>query len=258
MTIPEMVRFFDEQAQENSRWVASHAQAGNLPMVEVNQTFYLSNMLTSALVQWRARLGSPSETMAQLVEGTSGFLAVLERLSPNNPAWKRFCFEVVDYAKILLGASVDADALRSCLPESMPSDRELGSHSLGERLPDMAVILRLVTGEKWPLWDALIEKRSSRKMLRLWSENYRAYWDLIGKAEVKDVAAVGETALRISEMFDRRERNPYYANGLPYEGGGPHNDIVVDFRLAAILRHCGHRGIEPPLPEGFAHRWPKA
>jgi len=47
---------------------------------------------------------------------------------------------------------------------------------------------------------------------------------------------------QLEKLFLKRKKNPYYSGGELTEGGGPSNDVTVDYRLGAILKFKSFKG----------------
>jgi hypothetical protein len=64
------------------------------------------------------------------------------------------------------------------------------------------------------------------------AETFGAYWDLLDSVEAIDPAGAGDWTARAAILYSKRGKDSYYAGGIEYEGGGPDNRNMVDFRLA--------------------------
>lgn len=75
---------------------------------------------------------------------------------------------------------------------------------------------------------------------------YEAYFHLI---DLDASSAEVDKGLPIAEAnYAARRKDSYYSGGPDIEGGGKYNDMVIDYRLAAVIKY---RGID----RDSVHRW---
>ncbi len=144
------------------------------------QNEVVKDLLTSGMIQWRAKLAHPPKSFRQAAADSEEYLSTLAMLGPTREGWKHFHFELVDYVRVLLGDEVDTDHLRNCLGTILPNEHELKNLFLADRFLDMAVLLRMLTGETWLLWDTVLARHATKKRRRLLVATYSGYWNLIG------------------------------------------------------------------------------
>jgi hypothetical protein len=257
MTPEQMAAFYQEQAEASPEFLAAARHNRDFHLLVLNQGVFVKGALISGMIRWRHRLGDPRPVFRLAVEGSAGFLTDASEVDASQTPWKHFSFELVDYVRVLLGEPVNGEFVAGCLGERLPDKHEFDDLHLGDRFLDMAVLLKLATGLRWRLWGDLLQRRAANRRAALVAETYRAYWDLLDSVEAGDAAQAAERAAWSATLYAKRKKDPYYAGGIEYEGGGPYNESVVDFRLAAIIRAArALAGLDVSLPPQFVHRWP--
>jgi hypothetical protein len=253
MTPNEAAAFYEEQAEESARFAQAARENRDFHLLVLNQKQFIAEALTSGLVRWRRRVGDPRPVFRRAVTGSATFLAEGTEVDPSQMPWKHVWFELTDYLRTLLGEPVDGPFLAQCLGDRLPDKQEFDDLGLGDRFAGLAVVLRLATGRAWPLWHELLDRRAQNKRAALFVQTYAGYWDLLDAIEAGDAREASERALQLGSLYAKRKRDPYYSGGIQFEGGGPDNDDVLDFRLAAILKSASARGLS--LPPQFVHQW---
>jgi len=85
-----------------------------------------------------------------------------------------------------------------------------------------------------------LAKLYKSKRYLLAAQTYNLYFDVLNCSEetlkVQDVIVIAE------KLYRKRASNGFFSGGNAIEGGGPDNDIVVDYRLAAILKKINYQG----------------
>jgi hypothetical protein len=75
------------------------------------------------------------------------------------------------------------------------------------------------------------------KRQALGARSYKTYFDMleidVASANAGDTIALAET------NYTARRKDAFYSGGHDIEGGGQDNDVAIDYRLSAILKHKG-------------------
>jgi len=69
----------------------------------------------------------------------------------------------------------------------------------------------------------------------------------------EDAEKVEPIVRQLEKLFLKRKKNPYYSGGELTEGGGPSNDVTVDYRLGAILKFKSFKGSLYIVEMGLIH-----
>lgn len=120
-----------------------------------------------------------------------------------------------------------------------------------ERAADVLLgfkIIEALAGRPWrDGFEDLITELGSKKRQLLAAHTYRTYFDLLNAKEQGEevIAPLIEEA---ESNYAKRKRDAFYGGGFAFMGGTDDNPYVVDFVLAAIMKHLGWTGES-------IHRW---
>ena len=174
MTPEQSAAFYQEQAESYPASIAAAKERRDFCLLTQNQGLFVKCALTSGIMRWRHGLGGPRPMFGLAVEGSTGFLADAAAVDPSKAAWKHFPFELVDYLRLLLGEPIDGGFVAGCLGDSLPEKHEFENLHLADRFLDMAVLLKLVTGRRWPRWGELLGLRAAKRRTALVAETFGA------------------------------------------------------------------------------------
>lgn len=224
MTSEQMIAFFSEQAAVFRKAAQAARDSSNyqLAALNIHQTF--KDYLMAGLIQWRTGSESPAAFIGDAVHAVTDGLWVLS--SFGNPfAGSEIPVEQASICAFLIGLEGPV-----CSGMVLNSDRRLDS------------IIADALLDKWeqPAWDSAMAELRAIKGSRLAVETYAAYHNLLF-SRPKDASR--EDWVRSCEvLFKRRAKDGFYGGGDQTYGGGPDNNFIVDYRLAAILKKIGYDG----------------
>ncbi|MCB1599178.1 MAG: hypothetical protein KDI66_04070 [Xanthomonadales bacterium] len=121
----------------------------------------------------------------------------------------------------------------------------------GDRYLDALITLRLGGNKCKAEWEGALDRLRYNKRARLCVDTYAGYSAVLDAAENGDLAAAMTNAGKVGELFGRRRRDAFYAGGPANAGGGPANEYVFDYQLAAIQRFY----FASPAPGAEMHWW---
>lgn len=247
--LKQFARDYDRIAATNETWLES---AGEPPdreaavrCLSVGRTCF-DNLLLLAKIQWRHDLADPRPALGRIA-ALAGRLAGLARHFASDELVRvPFPFPSAAFAVRLLEESVP-EPIRRALPRGKTLDM-----FFHERVPDALLLKALYSGRKPTGWDALLgELRAARN--DLYADTYACLMGIVlstAKGRFTEALALVEEADR---LYPRREKDmPNFANS---DGGGPFNDLMVDHRLAAVIRHCFAAQPSALAPLHTIHRW---
>lgn len=244
MTVPEMETFFAEQAEMFSAAVAGAEASKRYDLAATNLMASMSAWLMRGLLRWRRQAGSPESDIASAVDVAARAAVVLPSLDVSRRPGASFDFGV----PLLLGHLIgrDGEELRTALS---------GSEDAVLPTPLDVALADVLCGRETP--ESLIDQTRSRaaeKRHGLLKATYDCYSRMLAAAAAGDVAALRAACADAATFFERRRRDSFFSGGRDFDGGGPDNALVVDFRLAAVILRCemsfGVEGIG-----GEPHRW---
>jgi len=112
---------------------------------------------------------------------------------------------------------------------------EMDNRMKGDRLLDALLGGVLLGGDKITARDAALPLMQSLSS-NLAKKTYHLYLGLL-LGEISDAEGVKEG----EALFSARKKDRFFSGGDVIEGGGKENEIVVDFRLGAILKKIGSK-----------------
>lgn len=208
---------------------------GNYAQVYQNLCMALEDHFDIALLRWR-RGESPVADMKAALATSKDMLAAItdwqlddETLNGYGDVWN-----LVSYISYLLGQQVE-----------LPEQRLVGIRKdLSENAADVALDYNVMDALEGREWRGGITEQMGRLAMKkrqmLAVETYKIYFELLDSTDNAERTAA---LVRLAEAnYKRRARDSFYGGGPTYMGGGPDNPYVVDFVLAAILKHLKWSG----------------
>lgn len=232
MTTSQMLEMFREASERGANFGPDAVRHGNWPIAIFNNNTESRGHFMRALIGWRTgELDPRADLEATVAAAERG----VELVRSNDVGPLRAMLHPVPgaYAALLTGAPAPAvfDEFRRYEvwppPKGLSPDRSL----------DAALVAALTRNVEPDLAEALaaLERRSRTRLL---AETFGTYFEL-ARLDPRAAEPAAVLARRAAQLFERRGRNAYYAGGIDYEGGGPDNPYVPDFRLAAIWQARG-------------------
>ncbi len=204
-------------------------------MLSTMEVFVCNTM--AGLIVWRHDFGDPTEQIAAAV-GVAADLVANPPAGATDLLWQAFPLSCVPYLAQLVNR--DSARFMECLPSPEQALRRPRSV---ETYLDSALLLAFYGAASPP--DSWLDKLP--RPLALVGDTYRCYRRILTAPSQKHASLVQEA----EDLYRRRARNAYCSGGLQIYGGGPDNEHVVDFILAAILKRIGASS----LSEVHGWRW---
>lgn len=207
---------------------------GDYPLAYRNMARSLEKRFDTGLLRWRrgespvADLKTALAISAEMRAAISDWQLDDETLNGKGHAWN-----LVRYISLLLNQ-----------PVALPEERLVRVREDRSQYADVALdyhILDALEGREWRHGLAEpLERLAAKKRQMLAVETYRTYFDLLEADGDEERTQILVKAAE--DNYKKRARNSFYGGGPTYMGGGPDNPYVVDFTLAAILKHIGWSG----------------
>jgi len=249
----EMIAFFEQQATmfTTAARKADESHHYQLALDDLSEAYYAHLMV--GLLKWRQRSSDPSEDIGRTIDTAKESFVVRQGFGSISGLWHNNHAASAMLLKGLLDGEIEDTILRDGLP-GMSQWGLCPLDSIGLVL-DAALIWAVRNGLRPHGWDEVLNRIRPKKRLALLLDTYANYMTLIEESWLKTVDRILDTAHAGHRLFERRRRSSYFSGGRQTEGGGLDNSLVVDYRLAALLRWCPPSCIEILDQEAFPHLW---
>jgi hypothetical protein len=222
-TPAEILALQKEFAERSSRAFEStrHRDAS---LAAMNLGHALDSFLMEGLIRWRCGIGSPVDPFKK---GIAFFRQGLDKLQLATIApairERNLPLEKASFMSFLVGETMFA-----------PTAITLAA----DRLLDVLLVLGLSDAWDDAAWETGVGQLKKLKGTALAIETYSNYRHLLRHANDGDIESAVATG---TNLFQKRKSNGFYSGGVSTCGGGPDNDIAVDYELAAIMKKVGCR-----------------
>ncbi len=230
MTPSEMIAFFGERSKQAQRGMAVALSSKNYHLAAFNCRQGFKCRLMKALIQWRMGI-DPSDSLSNVVQGLSDDWAMVAEIGGDDAKLSDIPSELAAFPAYLIGKPCSIGGTCDGLE--------------GDRLLDV-VMGDWLRADSWndQWWDQGMNqlRRIGSDLAVRTHDLYKAIANA-GPSELPRLLQEGEL------LFARRRTDSYFSGGDQTEGGGRDNDVTVDYRLAALLKHAGF------VDAGQVHVW---
>lgn len=231
MTSTEMIDFFGTGLERSQNGIVIGKQKGNFHLVSLNYRQGFKCRIMQGLICWRIKEGSPVQYFSNAVDIANTAVEDLRSLGSKNIA-DDFYIEIASIISSLVNKPFE---LPQYSPKGIVFDRLLSfelTHSLHGKNNEAE-------------WNSITNSQKPNKRISLCLETYKIYHELIFNKDKNKTAVLVKQA---EELFLKRKNDSFYSGGGGIEGGGPDNNVTIDYRLAAILKFISYDG-------GTMHKW---
>lgn len=239
----EQIEFSVREADDCRAAVDEMTALGRWELVRVNLSGAFENSLYAALVACRLDDNRAPLFQRQALDVARRAETSLYGLPDKTVSPASFCFEAANMLGLLRTRhSTDLIPLKIALADIRPfSNRQL-SVLLYERLTGMPPSMD---------WDRAVAQLAAKKRSKLAAETYSCYGRIMHAAGEGQIELAMKESRNAASLFAKRAADPFYQGGPSIAGGGPSNDFVIDYELAAIQR----RYFESAAPGAEVHWW---
>ena len=239
MTPTEMIEFYREQVKLFTRPLLDPAATSDYSHNALRFEAASWSQMMVALMRWRLNEGNPAPELGRTLTLAQEAAERLENLGPGQPHWKSYNFALGIFAGIILNSKAP-----SSLTQHLPDLTEFCNPTADTICPllDAALCQSISSQEPVGAHQQLLDFTSDRERLRLLHDTYSLYFQLI--SEGRAGTSCQETVSQLDTLFSKRRSDEFFAGGIDTDGGGPDNDLVVDYRLAAIIRFASIPSVE--------------
>ncbi|MCO6045268.1 hypothetical protein NG895_15255 [Aeoliella sp. ICT_H6.2] len=198
---------------------------GNYQLAAFNCEQAFESRLMQGLITWRSG-DNPTQYFEQAISRFAQDWQTLQEIDSKSPKLSDARYEQVYFVAYLVDQPLPFSA-QSNAAEAMQCDRRLDA-ALGQWLFD---------GWDASLWNSGMEELK-RKGSPLAVETYSFYRQVM-ETTMQDLPELEATA---DQLFRRRKKDGFFSGGVRTSGGGPDNDVTVDYRFAALAKRVGYAG----------------
>ncbi|RZT75653.1 hypothetical protein EV678_2839 [Azospira oryzae] len=220
MTPQESLVFFATQVQRSSNGLAVAHASRNWQLAALNYRQIFKCHLMRGLISWRIHQ-NPKEHLCNAISVAAEGIRTLRSLSQSLNAEESLPVAKAALLACLTGENFDTTDI---VAETWACDSQLD-------------LLLATSNPNDSKANVLIASLREAKRTSLAAETYQNYFDILASAgdseKIEDLTNEGEV------LFAKRARDSFFAGGDQTEGGGPDNNLVVDFRLAVALKRAG-------------------
>ncbi len=234
MTPKEIIENREAGFQRALKGLSIGLETGDSFLVIFNYEQYFIDKLMQGLITWRIDAGSPKKYFNDAIAIANETIQYTKTVTPDFNVAKKFPFEIAG----LLAFIIDEPYVS---PEIDPKGVAF------DRLLRYELVKSLHGAQNEKEWDTLLAPEKDKKRTQLAFNTYTVYKNMIFHPDNSEIDAFvneGET------LFRKRSRNAFYDGGPEYCGGGPYNDVSIDFELAAVMKFVGYSG-----PSMHRYRW---
>jgi hypothetical protein len=232
MNCDRQYAFFLEQS-ECSRNALIHAEEiCNGHLLALNANMYFTEKMMCGLVLWACG-GDPREHMCLAIKALEQSAQTLKKLTPGVRVSQELPVEKANLIAHLIDRPTE---LQISLADFDPGDRRL----------DCLLAMALSNQADLGLFSNEIDVFAKSKKHTLAAKSYETYLAILD-AETSDNSM--QSLVNAAEiLYKQRARDEFFSGGDPTGGGGPDNEFLLDFRLAAVLKKTRFSGES-------IHRW---
>lgn len=226
----EAMDFFKKQMSRAQNGLAVGQSSGNYQLFALNTRQLFKTQLMQGLIAWRQ-----GAEAAQLIASAVGKLEANADVLAGMPGIELSSIDLPFEKAAIVSFLLDRPTrLSSPLVDVIAPDRRL----------DATMVSELAGGS--PGDGAHSELVSLAKISDLAARSYETYFELLGPSV--EGHSVDEMVREAEINFKSRISDSFYSGGDQTEGGSQDNGLVVDYRLAAVLKKIGYEG-------DTIHRW---
>lgn len=237
MTVSEMISYEREGIERSLKLISQASVEKRYSLATLNFTLALQRSLMLAMLEWRHNLGNPLQALTQSLEFAFRAFPELSEIDSTQKHWQSVNFGVPSYGCGILRRTIDPRLSEwHC---QFRDWQELAWKHDGiylEKFLDAGIFHSLMHGAAPEGWNDLLAKVATQKRRKLVHETYTAYMDIVTSARQGDSSQSNAAVVRAAANYNKRASNAYYSGGPGFEGGGPDNEHVIDYRLAALIR----------------------
>jgi hypothetical protein len=203
-------------------------------------------------ILWRHALGDPGPFVAQALDRADAAARLATEFPNDYGGYNFFPFTTSLFFGLLVRGKLLPDLFAQLPPLSAAGEPEYPYFNV---LPDTYLLHALQSGKKPRGWDQLLQKRLPKHaQTDLTAVTLACYMDIICQTRAKEFDAAIESVIKACENYDRRAADEWRDFGN-VDGSSTFNKLMVDHRLAAIVKTCFKKKEKLLEPLKIVHLW---
>lgn len=219
----EAINFFSEQSVRAEKGLVAAESTRNYQLFALSARQLFKTRLMRGLITWRQGEDA-SQLMTVAVDTLDRNAAVLADLNAGAAVGADLPLERAAIVAFLIDKPIR-------FPLSVLD-------GVADKRLDCALVSALDSNQVQIDLDLEISRLT--KVSALAAQSYRLYFDILNR--FSSGISVDDLIVEAEENFQSRATDGFYSGGEQTEGGGPDNKLVVDYRLAAVLKKANYSG----------------
>ena len=227
----EMIDFLEESFTAVEKLLSIGRDENDFSKLCRGHNLRFQDKVMQGLISWRLNMNEAKKYLFQSIDVINNAIAELRNYESEYRIVEELYLETAIIISYLIDEKVDFLNYK---------DSKISK----DRLADFEVAKRL-TNRKYTLSSDFLVELKFPKREKLAFETYGAYFKLLlenNRDKLEEMVKNSEV------LYLKRKRNSFYSGGLGISGGGPDNDVVVDFILGAVLKYISY-------DEDSIHKW---
>lgn len=222
MNVNEISQLFNNQAIRSEKGILAAKSAGNIQLLCLNARQLFKSLLMQGLIKWRTD-SDPRGVFERALDSLIINRGLIKEIDSKPEFEQELPLEKGGMIAGLVGRNFSMDFNGPVENFERNLDFRISKMVLSADPAEMAVSLD---------FSALVKKAGV-----VAARTYFLYMEIL-----KGQKNASELVAEADELFMKRSNDKFYCGGDQTEGGGKDNLIVVDYRLAAILKRVGYSG----------------
>lgn len=221
MNLDEIFQLFDSQVSRAEKGILAARNSGNSQLLCLNSRQIFKSLLMQGLMRWR-RNNDPKVILGRALDSLMSSVRLLSEIDVNQQPECELPLEKGGVVAWLLGREFLSDFEGTAVDPVRQLDIDICRVLLSDNSHGAPISVN----------DSVLTEKVGTVAAR----TYAVYADILRGRGGADLVAEAD------DLFVKRSKDSFYCGADQTEGGERDNLIVVDYRLAAILKKVGYEG----------------
>lgn len=237
MTPRQIIAFNAEEISHIDSAIEAARSTSNYSLAAMNYNEKIKNHLCSALISWRHDIVDPRTELNAALKTAQAAVEELTVLDPSQLHWRSLDLSAVLIVAFLLKANTDFLRKKACDLSTWQSYANQHSDAILETV----LCERLTSGKEVVEWKAIEAHFKKRAKTALFLSTHMNYLETLDQIDAKRFEVAEKSVQKGFDLYTSRASDSYYASGPALAGGGPNNQNMIDFALAAVVEYGKRR-----------------